>query len=200
MALTDELHTLNTNRAGSAQTLRPMAQEVSTPMQTTQYCHCGCGLYANPGRRYIYGHRWVPPLTERFVEQQRGFTSPCWVWQGTITTRGYGQIWDIDARRMRVAHRFMWEEANGPVPEGLELDHLCRVRACCNPEHLEPVTRRENVHRGSATKVTDDQAREIRRRRQAGEEAASIAKDYPISRSSVYAIALGQCRKHLDSS
>lgn len=168
-------------------------------MQITQYCHCGCGEHANPGRRYIYGHSRATPPSERLVEQDRGFTSRCWIWQGTVTSSGYGQIWDVQARRVRVAHRFMWEEANGPVPEGLELDHLCRVRNCVNPAHLEPVTRRENVHRGSASKVTDDQAREIRRRREAGEAALSIARDFPISRSGVYAIALGQCRKHLDA-
>lgn len=46
------------------------------------------------------------------------------------------------------AHRVAYEEIMGPVPEGLELDHLCRTRSCVNPSHLEPVTHRENMNRG----------------------------------------------------
>lgn len=48
-----------------------------------------------------------------------------------------------------LTHRYSYERAEGPVPAGLELDHLCRVRSCVNPEHLEPVTHRENMRRGS---------------------------------------------------
>lgn len=69
----------------------------------------------------------------------------CWEWQGP-RARGYGRV-SIDGR-MRPAHRVAYETLVGPVPEGLVLDHLCRVRACVNPDHLEPVTNRENVLRG----------------------------------------------------
>jgi hypothetical protein len=48
----------------------------------------------------------------------------------------------------KLLHRWTWEQANGPIPEGLVIDHLCRNRACCNPEHLEPVSPEENVKRG----------------------------------------------------
>ena len=70
----------------------------------------------------------------------------CWHWTSTITTEGYGQFWFN--RRPRLAHRFAYEMMVGPIPEGLVIDHLCRVRHCVNPSHMEPVTPAENNARG----------------------------------------------------
>ncbi|MFK5284023.1 HNH endonuclease signature motif containing protein, partial [Lacticaseibacillus paracasei] len=53
------------------------------------------------------------------------------------------------------AHRFMYERLVGPIPAGMQLDHLCRVRPCCNPAHLEPVTQRENIARGRGYAYTN---------------------------------------------
>lgn len=74
----------------------------------------------------------------------------CWIWTGYLRDDGYAPICvRTEGRpRTRPAHVLAWELVNGPVPKGLELDHLCRNHACCNPAHLEPVTRRENVLRG----------------------------------------------------
>lgn len=73
----------------------------------------------------------------------------CWIWIGGIQSGGYGHVVDKRPRdekrhRMMLAHRFVYEELVGPIPDGLHLDHLCRVRPCVNPEHLEPVTVLEN--------------------------------------------------------
>lgn len=70
----------------------------------------------------------------------------CWMWTAAIDRHGYGKFW-LGGRTVR-AHRFSYESLVGPIPGGLELDHLCRVRACVNPTHLEPVTHRENTLRG----------------------------------------------------
>ena len=71
--------------------------------------------------------------------------SGCWLWTAA-TWRGYGAI--SFGGRDRRAHVVMYELLVGPVPPGLQLDHLCRVRSCVNPAHLQPVTNRENALRG----------------------------------------------------
>jgi hypothetical protein len=73
---------------------------------------------------------------------------PCWEWLGSLVN-GYACA-RIEGVTRRV-HVWTWEQENGPVPEGLELDHLCRVRRCIRPSHLEPVTRRENLLRSPLT-------------------------------------------------
>ncbi len=70
----------------------------------------------------------------------------CWHWTAGLQSAGYGRF-SADGRDIG-AHRFAYELLVGPIPEGLHIDHLCRVRHCVNPEHLEPVTQRENILRG----------------------------------------------------
>lgn len=72
--------------------------------------------------------------------------SGCWLWTAGINKWGYSKF-KVDGRT-RAGHRWSYEEFVGPIPEGLQIDHLCRVRRCVNPEHLEAVTCRENILRG----------------------------------------------------
>lgn len=72
----------------------------------------------------------------------------CWVWTAN-THKGYGNYGSRERRQK--AHRWAWEFTNGPIPDGLEIDHLCRNRACVRPTHLEPVTHAENVRRAMAS-------------------------------------------------
>ena len=72
----------------------------------------------------------------------------CWVWQGCLSGGGYGYVrWQGPSRP---AHRVVWSLLVGAIPEGLVIDHLCRVRRCVNPDHLRVVTNRENVLAPSA--------------------------------------------------
>ncbi len=81
----------------------------------------------------------------------------CWIWQGA-TDSGYARA-NIGRRNYRV-HRLLYEAIVGPVPAGLHLDHLCRVRSCVNPDHLEPVTAQENIRRGVAARPVCGRAHE----------------------------------------
>jgi hypothetical protein len=78
------------------------------------------------------------------IDMSGGLKS-CWLWKGGHNVHGYGVL--SVKRRSVYAHRLAYEIACGPVPKGLELDHLCRVRNCVNPGHMEAVTHKENVKR-----------------------------------------------------
>src|SRR5215472_7738905 len=86
--------------------------------------------------------RKIMPVTE----------SGCWLWLGYTDAKGYGRICNRYGHTK--VHRFMWSLFNGPIPDDFQIDHICRVRCCCNPEHLEPVTNLENCARGERATAT----------------------------------------------
>ena len=73
-------------------------------------------------------------------------TNTCWIWVGAQTPGGYGKMGV--GGKTKYAHRLSYEHWNGPIPHKLQIDHLCRVRQCVNPQHLEAVSGRENLIRG----------------------------------------------------
>lgn len=93
------------------------------------------------------------PVAERIRNMSRTDENGCWIWQGRPTNAGYGlmTLRTDGVARSTSAHRVAYETFVGPVPDGLVLDHLCRVRMCVNPAHLEPVTSRENTMRSPIT-------------------------------------------------
>jgi hypothetical protein len=80
-------------------------------------------------------------------------TDTCWTWIGSRNVSGYGKFWTDDGRTVR-PHRWAYEQEVGPIPVGLQLDHLCKNRACVRPDHLEPVTGKVNTERGSRATAT----------------------------------------------
>jgi len=84
----------------------------------------------------------------------------CWLWQRTVGQDGYGRT--LRCKKWYLAHRLYWQELRGPIPEGRVIDHLCNVRSCVNPDHMELVSQAENSRRSPQTKLTHDQVIEIR--------------------------------------
>jgi len=130
-------------------------------------CWCGCGqqtTLASHSRasigdiigtphRFCKGHK--RPIAEVYTIDE---VTGCWHWGGLVGTHGYGIIRTPSG--WRLAHRVYYERFVGPIPDGLQVDHLCRVRDCVNPEHLEPVTQAENIRRGFEARKNEKAYRE----------------------------------------
>src|SRR3990167_5527343 len=132
-------------------------------------CHCGCGektkiaprsqtdIGWEKGKpiRYRCGHSTRLSPLEYIID-----SAGCWIWQRSKDRGGYGKV-NVKGKILR-AHRIYYEKHKGIIPKGLQIDHLCRVPACVNPDHLEPVTGTENYRRGKSTKITMEIATMIR--------------------------------------
>jgi hypothetical protein len=96
--------------------------------------------------------RWNPqaPIDRLMAMVSPEPMSGCWLWIGSCLPNGYSHMGiQVDGVKKTVyGHRLAYELLKGRIPEGLDLDHLCRVRCCVNPDHLEPVTRKVNLNRG----------------------------------------------------
>jgi hypothetical protein len=88
-------------------------------------------------------------------------TTPCVRWKGPHDHDGYGITWLED--RSRVVHRIIYEQARGPIPEGMQIDHLCRTRDCIRLDHLEAVTQAENLLRGNGACARNARKTECKR-------------------------------------
>lgn len=99
------------------------------------------------------------PLDPQYVVEDRGYKSPCLIWQGA-THRGYGKL--KSGGKTVLAHRYFYEQHEGPIPLGKDLDHLCRQRPCVNHEHLEPVDRGVNTQRGLLAKLSPEKVALVR--------------------------------------
>jgi len=165
-------------------------------------CMCGCGQLTRLAKQsdakrgtvrgkpqcFIPGHQSVgrqKPGPLYLVDPE----TECWVWRRKIT-HGYGYI--TINRHSHRAHKFFWEQVNGPVPDGLVLDHaVCQNRACVNPDHLEPVTHAVNIQRGKLAKLTMNDARRIRSL-PASLKAAEIALEYGVTASTITSVLRGE--------
>lgn len=131
-------------------------------------CACGCGGLTSPAkfpckqREYIKNHHLRKKDSDRYsVDAETG----CWIWKRSLTPQGYGLVStrnEDGTLSYFGAHKWLYEKYNGKVPEGMQLDHLCRNRRCCNPDHLEVVTPAVNQQRGCRAKLNADKVREIR--------------------------------------
>jgi len=129
-------------------------QQMSVAPAGRKPCGCSCGRPTHGDRRYRHGHK-PKTLRGRILANILITDSDCWEWQGARHQEGYGHIYIPGTKPSvyRSTHRVLYEIEKGPIPDGLFLDHLCRNPPCCNPDHLEPVTPRENSLRGQNSNI-----------------------------------------------
>ena len=159
-------------------------------------CECGCGeatvvaertdtrqgkVKGQP-QRFVFGHnrRKTP---HDYVVDEKG----CWIWQRSVNQGGYGHVKRLG--RSMTASRWYYIERNGEIPEGLEVDHLCRTRLCVNPDHLELVTPAQNRYRGRNASLTVEQVHEIRR---SSKPSRTLAPIYGVSHTTINDIRSGK--------
>lgn len=161
-------------------------------------CACGCGgvptRYTQqhiadeiqPGdfRRFIAGHSSRRPDDPRnagpdYIEEDRGYKTPCHIWQRSLTPKGYAQSPGSGRE-----HVVRWVKKFGPVPPGKQLDHLCRVCPCVNEDHLEAVFPAINIRRSRVAKLAQEQIDEIRSRAHSTTQAA-LAREFGIHPSAI---------------
>ena len=120
----------------------------------TEQCSSG---RLRQGRCEKHYRRWKkrgdvsPPRLNTFARYEVD-ANGCWLWTGPRWRNGYGKP-SVEAHGTRLAHRAFYIEHRGPIRATLDLDHLCRVRHCVNPDHLQPVNRAENLIRGHAART-----------------------------------------------
>jgi hypothetical protein len=179
----------------------------STICQSGQIRRCSCGSPCRP-------HAFFCGDECRFwAKVKKG--PGCWEWTGSRSggRRGhqdYGQFTIACAdgiRRARGAHVYSYELINGPVPEGLELMHLCHNTKCVRPDHLSPGTHTENVQASAALgklntarprkqKLTAEDIHTIRARVQAGELRSHVARTFGVSTTYVMRLVTGEARQY----
>lgn len=174
----------------------------------TTLCGCGCGepapvakmtrvkrgVKAGDQLRFRRGHnrRGSTDLT-RWVLEDRGHDTPCWVWTGSLNKKGYGRA--QVAREHTGAHRAIYEAANGMLARMAQLDHLCGVRCCVNPAHLEVVCNAENSRRGRGAKLSSADALAIRG---SGLSNTALAAYYGVAQQTISDIRRNKKWRHLN--
>lgn len=120
----------------------------------------------------------------------------CILWDGYINRKGYGTVY-VGNRLVRV-HKKEWEEAYGPVPEGMDVHHICEVKACRNLDHLELKTHSEHgKHHNQTAKFTEETAVYVMARLLTGESQRSVARAFGVTQAAVSYLWRGYSWRHL---
>lgn len=174
-------------------------------------CFCGCKettpihsrtyvkirILKGMPMRHIFGHQHRIAPTEYVVQDCGFYKGSCWIWQLAKDAFGYGKMYDKKAKKMTTAYRHFYEQANGAVPDGLYLDHLCRVPSCVNPDHLEAVTNAVNVQRGLRARMTLESIAQVHALRHSGMTYRAISAEMSIPERTIAHIIRGDRWKNV---
>lgn len=107
----------------------------------------------------------------------------CWIWLLAKMPNGYGIV-SVNRKNI-MAHRFYYEKYKGLIPDGMQVDHLCRNRACVNPDHLQAVSQQVNIQRGISAKLNNNSILKIREMYRSGKKQMTIASIFNIGQDEV---------------
>ena len=166
------------------------------------YCWCGCGEKTNPSTATLQDrpvYKGLPchyrkahsfRVKTRYVEEDRGYTTPCWIWQLKIADNGYGHV--TVGNTTKLAHRYYYEQYKGSIAARLSIDHLCRVRECVNPDHLEAVPLYVNQRRGSKILLSVELVEALREAHKCGVMPSTLETLTGIKRRTLQAAIYGE--------
>lgn len=149
-------------------------------------CKCNCGTPVKAS--YVTGHN-PPGISVRYSIEDRGYKTACHVWQGGLNKWGYAKV--KRNGKTLAGHRWFYQQTGKLIPEGMDLDHLCRVRDCVNPEHLEPVLPIENKRRGLVAKLSKEDVASIELRYKNGESQYQLAREFGVRQPCISRLLAG---------
>lgn len=180
--------------------------ELSSSVDNSGNCGCGCGGKTNIAPRTHTSRGWIRGKPQPYLRGHAAWKdsgpkwlvneSGCWVWQRHTDSEGYarGAFRRFGYETSQLAYRALYEQRFGRIPEDTVLDHRCHTedsscsggreclhRLCVNPDHLEPVTQLENVHRARCTRISDDEMRTVYEMRLNGKSWRSIASEFGMT-------------------
>lgn len=166
------------------------------PENESGLCMCGCGKptliskLTRKDRGYAAGHpenflHNHHGRTLDYIVEDRGYKTPCWIWQKSVDKDGYGN--GSKNHKAERAHRLYYRRYRGKIPKGYDVDHLCFMTSCVNPEHLEAVPPLVNQRRRRTTVLTIEKVELIHAMISGGKNCCEVASILGIARATVYA-------------
>lgn len=196
-------------------------RKLNSSVENSGLCRCGCGGKTKVAPRTHTSRGWVKGQPQPYLRGHSTWKSKgpqwvanesgCWIWQRHFNNQGYGSgsFGRLGYTGQQLAHRVLYAQRYGPIPDTVVLDHRCHSedsscpggldcphRQCVNPEHLEPVTQLENVHRATCTKISDYEIRVVYEMRLNGKSWRKIAAEFGMTHAPLITRVRAWCERN----